>query len=52
MTVEQMINALQRMPQQAVVLVEGDAGYSLIAGMTPEENSNGMPDEVILFPSM
>lgn len=52
MTVEQMITALQGMPPQAVVLMEGDAGYSLIAGMTLEENSNGMPDEVILFPSL
>lgn len=47
-----MIAALQQMPKQAVVLVEDDAGYSLVGGMTLEENGNGMPDEVILFPSM
>jgi hypothetical protein len=52
MTVEQMIEALQQMPKNAVVLYEGDGGYSLIAGMTFEENGNGIPDEVILFPSM
>lgn len=52
MTVEQLIEALQQMPKSAVVIVEGDAGYSLISGMSLEENGNGMPDEVILFPSM
>jgi hypothetical protein len=52
MTVEQMIDTLQQMPKQAVVLMEGDAGYSLVAGMILEENGNGMPDEVILLPSM
>ena len=52
MTVEQMMEALQQMPKKAVVLFEGDAGYSLVAGMNLEQNGNGMPDEVILFPSM
>ena len=52
MTVEQLIAALQQMPAQAVVLLEGDAGYSLVGGLAFEENGNGMPDEVILQPSM
>ena len=52
MTVEQLITALQQMPRQAVVLFEGDAGYSRVGGLNIEENGNGMPDEVILFPSM
>jgi hypothetical protein len=52
MTVEELIAALQQMPGQAVVLLEGDAGYSLVSGLTFEENGNGMPDEVILQPSM
>lgn len=52
MTVEQLIAALQEMPRRAVVLLEGDAGYSLVGGLTLEENGNGIPDEVILLPSM
>lgn len=52
MTVEQLIAALQTMPSGAVVLYEGDAGYSLVAGLTLETNHNGLPDEVILFPDM
>lgn len=52
MTVEQLIAALQQMPGQAVVLIEGDAGYSLVGGIELEENGNGVPDEVILQPSM
>jgi len=52
MTVGQLIAALQRMPAQAVVLIEGDAGYSLVGGLDFEQNGNGVPDEVILLPSM
>ncbi len=52
MTVAQLIATLQTMPQQAVVLYEGDAGYSLVAGVNLERNTNGLPDEVILFPDM
>ncbi|MHB0990817.1 MAG: hypothetical protein ACYC3O_01125 [Burkholderiales bacterium] len=52
MTVAQLIAALQNMPQQAVVLYEGDAGYALVAGLSLEKNTNGLPDEVILFPDM
>jgi len=50
--VEQLIAALQKMPKEAVVLLEGDAGYSLVGGVGFEENGNGVPDEVILLPSM
>lgn len=52
MTVAQLILALQAMQQQVVVLFEGDAGYSLVAGLNLEKNSNGLPDEVILFPDL
>lgn len=52
MTVAQLIAVLQTMPQLAVVLFEGDAGYSLVGGLSLEKNSNGLPDEVILFPDM
>jgi hypothetical protein len=52
MTVDQLTTALQQMPGQAVVLLEGDAGYSLVGGLGCEANGNGMPDELILLPSM
>lgn len=52
MTVGQLIAALQQMPAQAVVLIEGDAGYSLVGRLDFEKNGNGIPDEVILLPSM
>jgi len=52
MTVEQLIAALQRMPARAVVLIEGDAGYSLVGGLNVEHGDDRMPDEVILLPSM
>jgi hypothetical protein len=52
MTVQQLISALQRMPAQAVVLIESGAGYSLVAGLDFEPNGAGVPDEVILRPSM
>jgi hypothetical protein len=52
MTVEQLIAALQRMPAKAVVLIEADAGYSLVGGLNCEHSGDSMPDEVILLPSM
>jgi hypothetical protein len=52
MTVEQLITALSNMPPSAVVLYEGDAGYALVGGLSLQENSGLIPDEVILFPDM
>ncbi len=52
MTVGQLIEALREQPEKAVVLFEGDAGYSLIGGLSFIENGKGVPDEVILHPSM
>ena len=52
MTVEQLRDALRSMPNEAVVLLEGDAGYSLVGGLSLVENGNGVPDEVILLPDM
>jgi len=52
MTVDQLIAALRQMPAQAVVLIEGDTGYSLVGGLNFEENGDGVPDEVILLPSL
>ena len=52
MTVEQLIAALRQLQPRAVVLMVGDAGYSLVGGIDFERNGNGVPDEVILQPSM
>jgi hypothetical protein len=52
MTVGQLIAALQRMPAQAVVLIEGDSGYAQIGKLDFEENGYGVPDEVILLASL
>lgn len=52
MNVDQLIAALQQMPQDAVVLIESDAGYSLVGSLNFEKNGNGVPDEVILLQSM
>jgi len=52
MTVAQLIAALAQMPGQAVVLIEGGAGYSLVGGLDLAHNGDGMPDEVILLPSL
>lgn len=52
MTVEQLIEALRKMPGDAVMLYQGDAGYALVGGLDLQKNNNGMPDEVILFPDM
>jgi hypothetical protein len=52
MTVEQLIDALLKMPKDAVVLYEGDAGYALVGGLYLQQNENGIPDEAILVPDM
>lgn len=52
MTVQQLIQALQALPPQATVLLEGDAGYSPLGGLGLIENGNGLPDEVLLQPDM
>lgn len=52
MTVEQLIAALQQQPGQAVVLLDGDAGYSPVGGLSFEAYGNSVPDEVMLVPLM
>lgn len=52
MTVADLIAALETMPSDAVVLFEGDAGYSLISGLQIQHNGGGLPHEVILLPSL
>jgi hypothetical protein len=50
MTVAQLIEKLQLMPREAVVLLEGDAGFARVAGVNLEKSETaGLPDEVILF---
>jgi hypothetical protein len=52
MTVTQLIQALQAMPPGATVLLEDDAGYSPLGGLSLIANGNGQPDEVLLQPDM
>jgi hypothetical protein len=50
MTVAELIEKLQRMPDEAVVLLEADAGLARVAGLNLEKSATiGLPDEVILF---
>ena len=53
MTVAQLREALLKMPNDAVVLMESGGGLSLVAGLDfVEERGAGAPAEVILQPSM
>lgn len=52
MTVKQLIAALAEMPEDAVVLYEGDTGYALVGSLELQKNRTGIPDEVILCPDM
>ncbi|WP_157278215.1 hypothetical protein [Methyloversatilis thermotolerans] len=52
MTVKQLIAALQDMPADATVLLEGDAGYSPLGALEMLGNGGGLPDEVVLQPDM
>jgi len=52
MTVEQLIDALARMPSGAAVLLEGDAGYSPLGDVALVRNGGTLPDEVLLQPDM
>ena len=53
MTVAQLREALSKMPEDAVVLMESDGGLSLVAGIDfVGEQGAGAPAEVILLPSM
>lgn len=50
MTVAQLIELLQKMPSEAVVLLEGDGAFARVAGVNFEKSETaGLPDEVILF---
>jgi hypothetical protein len=53
MTVAGLVEALLKMPGNAVVLMENGGGLSLVAGLDfIEEQGAGAPAEVILLPSM
>jgi len=53
MTVAQLLAALMKMPDEAVVLTEGDGGFSLVTDLDYiASDGPGMPAEVILLPSM
>jgi hypothetical protein len=52
MTVAQLLEVLEKMPPDAVVLMEGDGGLSLVAAAELFEIQGGAPTEVILLPSM
>lgn len=52
MTVGQLLKELEKLPKDAVVLIEGDAGYARVGEVSLHDGSNGMPDEVLLIPDM
>jgi len=51
-TVAQLLEALAKMPVEAVVLMESDGGLSLVAALELVEPQGGAPAEVLLLPSM
>lgn len=53
MTVAQLMEALGRMPPEAVVLMESGGGLSLVSALDFVEGQGaGAPAEVILLPNM
>lgn len=53
MTVAQLIAALSKMPNEAVVLMESDGGLSRVDALDfVDDHGPGAPAEVILLPSM
>ena len=52
MTVAHLLEVLAKMPPDAVVLMEGDGGLSMVAALELVEPQGGAPAEVLLLPSM
>lgn len=53
MTVAELLEALGKMPPDAVVLMEADGGLSLVSALDfVEAQGAGAPAEVILMPNM
>jgi hypothetical protein len=53
MMVAQLVEKLQKMPKEAVVLMESGGGLSRVSALDfVEDREPGAPAEVILLPSM
>ncbi|MEN3111953.1 hypothetical protein ACFONG_06185 [Uliginosibacterium paludis] len=52
MKLGQLIALLKEYPAEASVLLEGDAGYSPLGGLSLIRNEGGLPDELIFHPDM
>jgi hypothetical protein len=53
MTVAQLLEALSKLPGEAVVLIESGGGLSRVDSLDfVEETGPGAPAEVVLLPSM
>jgi len=53
MTVSQLVEALRRLPEEAVVLMDSGGGLSRVAALEfVADQGLGAPAEVILSPSM
>ncbi len=53
MMVSQLLEALEKMPKEAVVLMEAGGGLSLVSTLDfVESQGPGAPAEVILMPNM
>ena len=53
MTVAQLLDALSKMPKEAVVLIESGGGLSRVDSLDfVEHQGPGAPAEVVLLPSM
>jgi hypothetical protein len=53
MTVAQLIEALDRLPKEAVVLMDNGAGLSLVSNLEfVAAHDHALPPEVILVPNM
>jgi hypothetical protein len=52
MNVRQLLALLQTFPLEASILLEGDAGYAPLGGLSLQPNEGGLPDELILHPDM
>lgn len=52
MNVRQLIEILRAFPAEAVVMIEGDTGYSPLGTVELTSGSGGLPDEVLLQADM
>jgi hypothetical protein len=52
MNVRQLIELLRAFPAEAVVMIEGDTGYSPVGTVELAAGGGGQPDEVLLQADM